>query len=45
VRIVQLSDTHISHLGEVPAENMSLLADHINNEIRPDLVVHARCPG
>jgi 3',5'-cyclic AMP phosphodiesterase CpdA len=40
VRIVQLSDTHISHLGGVPAENMSLLADHINNEIRPDLVVH-----
>jgi 3',5'-cyclic AMP phosphodiesterase CpdA len=40
VRIVQLSDTHISHLGGVPAENMSLLADYINNEIRPDLVVH-----
>jgi 3',5'-cyclic AMP phosphodiesterase CpdA len=40
VRIVQLSDTHISHLGGVPAENMSLLADHINNAIRPDLVVH-----
>ena len=40
MRIVQLSDTHISHLGGVPAENMSLLADHINNEIRPDLVVH-----
>jgi 3',5'-cyclic AMP phosphodiesterase CpdA len=40
VRIVQLSDTHISHLGGVPAENMSLLADHVNREIRPDLVVH-----
>ena len=40
MRIVQLSDTHISHLGGVPAENMSLLASHINNEIRPDLVVH-----
>jgi 3',5'-cyclic AMP phosphodiesterase CpdA len=40
VRIVQLSDTHISHLGGVPAENMSRLADHINHEIRPDLVVH-----
>jgi len=40
VRIVQLSDTHISHLGGVPAENMSLLASHINDEIRPDLVVH-----
>jgi 3',5'-cyclic AMP phosphodiesterase CpdA len=40
VRIVQLSDTHISHLGGVPAGNMSLLADHINHDIRPDLVVH-----
>lgn len=40
MRIVQLSDTHISHLGGVPAANMSLLADHVNNEIRPDLVVH-----
>jgi 3',5'-cyclic AMP phosphodiesterase CpdA len=40
VRIVQLSDTHISHLGGIPAENLSLLADYINHEIRPDLVVH-----
>ncbi len=40
MRIVQLSDTHISHLGGVPAENMSLLADHVNHDIRPDLVVH-----
>ena len=40
MRIIQLSDTHISHLGGVPAGNMSLLADHLNNEVRPDLVVH-----
>jgi 3',5'-cyclic AMP phosphodiesterase CpdA len=40
VRIIQLSDTHISHLGGVPAANMSRLADHVNREIRPDLVVH-----
>jgi 3',5'-cyclic AMP phosphodiesterase CpdA len=40
VRIVQLSDTHISHLGGVPAENLTLLANHINHDIRPDLVVH-----
>ncbi len=40
MRIVQLSDTHISHLGGVPAENLSLLADHLNHEVRPDLVVH-----
>jgi 3',5'-cyclic AMP phosphodiesterase CpdA len=40
VRIVQLSDTHISHRGGIPAENLSLLADHLNHEVRPDLVVH-----
>jgi 3',5'-cyclic AMP phosphodiesterase CpdA len=40
VRIIQLSDTHISHLGGVPAENMTVLADHINSQARPDLVVH-----
>jgi 3',5'-cyclic AMP phosphodiesterase CpdA len=40
MRIVQLSDTHISHLGGVPAGNMSLLADYVNREIRPDLVIH-----
>ena len=40
MRIVQLSDTHISHLGGVPAANMSLLTSYINNELRPDLVVH-----
>ena len=40
MRIVQLSDTHISHLGGVPADNVSVLAGHLNNEIRPDLVIH-----
>jgi 3',5'-cyclic AMP phosphodiesterase CpdA len=40
VRIVQLSDTHISHLGGIPTENMSLLISYINHEMRPDLVVH-----
>ena len=40
MRIIQLSDTHISHRGGVPAGNMSLLADHLNHDIRPDLVIH-----
>jgi 3',5'-cyclic AMP phosphodiesterase CpdA len=40
VRIVQQSDTHISHLGGIPAENLSLLADYLNHEVRADLVVH-----
>ena len=40
MRIIQLSDTHVSHLGGIPAQNLSLLIDHLNHEIRPDLVVH-----
>jgi 3',5'-cyclic AMP phosphodiesterase CpdA len=40
VRIVQLSDTHISHLGGIPSENMSILSGFLNAELRPDLVVH-----
>jgi 3',5'-cyclic AMP phosphodiesterase CpdA len=40
VRIVQLSDTHISHLGGVASENISLLIDYINGELRPDLVIN-----
>jgi 3',5'-cyclic AMP phosphodiesterase CpdA len=40
MRIVQLSDTHISHLGGTPAGNMSLAVDYINSELRPDLVIH-----
>ena len=40
VRIVQFSDTHISHLGGTPSENMSLLVDFLNEELRPDLVIH-----
>jgi 3',5'-cyclic AMP phosphodiesterase CpdA len=40
VRLVQISDTHISHLGGTPSENMSLLIEYLNAELRPDLVVH-----
>ena len=40
MRIVQLSDTHISHLGGTPSKNLALLVDYLNTEIRPDLVVH-----
>jgi 3',5'-cyclic AMP phosphodiesterase CpdA len=40
VRLVQLSDTHISHRGGTPAGNLSLLVDYLNNEVRPDLVIH-----
>jgi 3',5'-cyclic AMP phosphodiesterase CpdA len=40
MRIVQFSDTHISHLGGTPTENMSLLVEYVNDELHPDLVVN-----
>jgi 3',5'-cyclic AMP phosphodiesterase CpdA len=40
LRIVQFSDTHISRSGGTPSENMSLLADFLNEDLRPDLVIH-----
>jgi 3',5'-cyclic AMP phosphodiesterase CpdA len=40
MRIVQITDTHISHLGGVTSENFAILADFVNTELRPDLVVN-----
>lgn len=40
MRIVQFSDTHISHHGGTPSENLSLLVDFLNEELRPDLAIH-----
>jgi 3',5'-cyclic AMP phosphodiesterase CpdA len=40
MRIIQLSDTHISHRGGTPSRNMALLAGYLNDELRPDLVVN-----
>ena len=40
MRIIQLSDTHISHLGGSPSRNMALLTDYLNAELRPDLVIN-----
>lgn len=40
MRIVHLSDTHISHRGGTPSKNFSLLAGYLNTEIRPDLVIN-----
>ena len=40
MRIVQISDTHISHLGGVPSRNMELVAEYLNHHLRPDLVVN-----
>jgi 3',5'-cyclic AMP phosphodiesterase CpdA len=40
LRIVQLSDTHISHLGGISVKNFWLLIDYINDELHPDLVIN-----
>lgn len=41
MRIVQISDTHISHLGGVTSENFQTLVDFVNDVLRPDLVVNS----
>lgn len=40
MRIVQISDTHLTHLGGVGNQNFETLAAFINEQLRPDLVVH-----
>jgi 3',5'-cyclic AMP phosphodiesterase CpdA len=46
VRIVQLSDTHIFAAGGVTAANLERVAAYVNDELRPDLIVHTGdvCP-
>lgn len=41
MRIVQISDTHLSHLGGVTNDNFSLLVDFVNEVLKPDLVVNS----
>jgi 3',5'-cyclic AMP phosphodiesterase CpdA len=40
VKIVQISDTHISHLGGVTNENFAKIAEFVNEQLRPDFIVH-----
>jgi hypothetical protein len=40
VRIVQLSDTHVSSRGGITETNLERLIRHINDDLKPDLVVH-----
>jgi 3',5'-cyclic AMP phosphodiesterase CpdA len=40
LRIVQISDTHLSHRGGITNRNCERLISFINDELRPDLVVH-----
>jgi 3',5'-cyclic AMP phosphodiesterase CpdA len=41
MRIVQISDTHLSHLGGPTNDNLEQLIPFINDELAPDLVVHS----
>lgn len=40
MRIVQISDTHVTHLGGMTARHFERVVDFVNATIRPDLVVH-----
>ncbi|MFW0783457.1 metallophosphoesterase [Gordonia sp. CPCC 206044] len=41
MKIVQISDTHLTAAGGPTEESFRLLADHLNTTVRPDLVVHS----
>jgi 3',5'-cyclic AMP phosphodiesterase CpdA len=41
VRIVQISDTHLSNLGGITNENFDRLVGYINDVLRPDLIVNS----
>jgi len=41
MRLVQISDTHLSHLGGPANDNLERLIPFVNDELRPDLVVHS----
>jgi 3',5'-cyclic AMP phosphodiesterase CpdA len=40
VRIIQISDTHLSHLGGVTTANLRQLAAWVNATLHPDLIVN-----
>lgn len=40
MRIVQISDTHLSHLGGITTMNLGLIAAWVNATLRPDLIVN-----
>jgi 3',5'-cyclic AMP phosphodiesterase CpdA len=40
MRVVQISDTHLSHLGGITTRNLERLIAFVNDELRPDVVVH-----
>lgn len=41
MKIVQISDTHISHRGGPTTENFRRLTEHLNEVVRPDLIINS----
>ncbi|OUS92582.1 metallophosphoesterase [Rhodococcus sp. NCIMB 12038] len=41
MKIVQISDTHLTARGGRTQENFDRVVDYVNNTVRPDLVVHS----
>ncbi|MHA7200212.1 metallophosphoesterase family protein [Arthrobacter alkaliphilus] len=41
MRLVQISDTHVSHRGGATNENFQKIARFINEQLKPDAVVHS----
>jgi len=40
MKIVQITDTHISHLGGTTNDNLEKIIEFVNTELRPDFIVH-----
>jgi 3',5'-cyclic AMP phosphodiesterase CpdA len=40
MKLVQITDTHVTHLGGVTNDNLTRVARYVNEVLRPDLVVH-----
>jgi predicted phosphodiesterase len=40
MRVVQISDTHITHLGGLTTRHLERVISFVNDSIRPDLIVH-----
>lgn len=40
MRIVQISDTHITHLGGLTTRHLERAIEFVNESIRPDLIIH-----
>jgi 3',5'-cyclic AMP phosphodiesterase CpdA len=41
MKIVQISDTHLTHLGGQTTDTLERVIDFVNTTIRPDLIVHS----